>query len=204
MRGYFIVFCWLQIVTVVVSTTTEGELTTEASSSSSTETTTTSVRRRTTTRVNKSRRIRGSGNIEQEQHDRSLFIKQVEDWDVEEVVSERKDPPTINKDQFKLANDLTWRERMFPDTEPPTIAPTTSRAPSSTPSASPTKEEDNPGYFQQLDRPLRIACAGDSLTRGRDYVNSEDDTYPSQLGQMLGESVYNFGHNSATAMLWGW
>ena len=75
-------------------------------------------------------------------------------------------------------------------------------SPSTAPSSNPTGFEDLNGYYRQLDRPLKVACAGDSLTRGRDNGNTEADTYPFQLGQLLGGDfgVYNFGVNAVTAM----
>jgi len=47
-----------------------------------------------------------------------------------------------------------------------------------------------------LDRPIRVACCGDSITKGRG-----DDSYPAQLGRMLGDGwdVRNFGHNGTVA-----
>lgn len=47
---------------------------------------------------------------------------------------------------------------------------------------------------------LRVACVGDSITEGVELSDSE--TYPTQLGNMLGEGyeVQNFGKQSTTVM----
>lgn len=53
----------------------------------------------------------------------------------------------------------------------------------------------------RLNRPIRVACVGDSLTRGDILVNPGDD-YPTQLAQMMSGAsyeFYNFGVNGVTA-----
>ena len=49
---------------------------------------------------------------------------------------------------------------------------------------------------------LKIACVGDSITQGYALDNPADDSYPSQLAQILGEGfqVGNFGIRSATVL----
>jgi acyl-CoA thioesterase I len=46
----------------------------------------------------------------------------------------------------------------------------------------------------------RVACVGDSITAGAGLRNCQADSYPAQLGKLLGErfEVRNFGHNGAT------
>jgi len=54
----------------------------------------------------------------------------------------------------------------------------------------------------QLNRLVRVACVGDSITKG-DLLNAPGDDYPSQLGGFLvgtgNFAVYNFGVNAVTA-----
>ncbi len=54
----------------------------------------------------------------------------------------------------------------------------------------------------QAARPVRIACAGTSITFGYGVVNREQNSYPAQLQAMLGDGydVRNFGHSGATAL----
>uniref|UniRef100_UPI003217C554 GDSL-type esterase/lipase family protein n=1 Tax=uncultured Draconibacterium sp. TaxID=1573823 RepID=UPI003217C554 len=49
---------------------------------------------------------------------------------------------------------------------------------------------------------IKVACVGNSVTRGYKLSNPEKDSYPSQLQQMLGENynVQNFGHSGATLL----
>ncbi len=57
----------------------------------------------------------------------------------------------------------------------------------------------DPGSF---DRPIRVACVGDSITAGSGIQGAEN-SYPGQLGSMLGEeewTVKNFGVSGATMM----
>ncbi|CAJ1967091.1 unnamed protein product [Cylindrotheca closterium] len=55
--------------------------------------------------------------------------------------------------------------------------------------------------YRPLDRPIRVACAGDSLTLGRIGTNPGED-YPSILQNMLGDAfeTHNYGVNSVTAI----
>ena len=57
----------------------------------------------------------------------------------------------------------------------------------------------DPGKY---DRPVRVACVGDSITWGAGVRNRKHDTYPLQLGRMLGKDwqVKNFGRNGATLL----
>jgi acyl-CoA thioesterase-1 len=50
--------------------------------------------------------------------------------------------------------------------------------------------------------PIRLACIGDSITFGYGIQNRETNSYPAQLGVMLGSrwDVRNFGVNGATLM----
>ncbi len=52
---------------------------------------------------------------------------------------------------------------------------------------------------------IRIACVGDSITYGAYIKNREKDSYPAQLGKILGEKfdVKNFGFNGATTLFKG-
>jgi lysophospholipase L1-like esterase len=51
-------------------------------------------------------------------------------------------------------------------------------------------------------RPIRVACVGDSITYGFGIKDREHDSYPAQLGVLLGSKweVRNFGVNGATAL----
>ncbi len=57
-------------------------------------------------------------------------------------------------------------------------------------------------YSQQ---PLRIACVGNSITYGAKIENREVNSYPAQLGVLLGENykVANFGVSGTTLLLKG-
>lgn len=48
---------------------------------------------------------------------------------------------------------------------------------------------------------IRVACVGDSITYGMSVINWFENTYPAQLGDMLGEDyhVLNFGFSAKTA-----
>lgn len=50
--------------------------------------------------------------------------------------------------------------------------------------------------------PIKVACIGNSITYGARIANRENDSYPSQLQQLLGANyqVSNFGVNSATLL----
>lgn len=49
---------------------------------------------------------------------------------------------------------------------------------------------------------VRVACVGDSITYGARIVNRDADSYPAQLGKILGKTfeVRNFGVNGTTAL----
>jgi lysophospholipase L1-like esterase/pimeloyl-ACP methyl ester carboxylesterase len=53
--------------------------------------------------------------------------------------------------------------------------------------------------------PIRIACVGNSITYGSQISNRARDSYPSVLGQLLGDEyeVKNFGFSGRTALLQG-
>ena len=60
------------------------------------------------------------------------------------------------------------------------------------------------------ERPLRIACVGNSVTYGYGLANRERDAYPVRLQQMLDSTygarrfeVANFGHSGATLLYKG-
>ena len=55
------------------------------------------------------------------------------------------------------------------------------------------------------ERPIRVACVGNSITYGYGLADREHDAYPSQLQQMLGEGyeVGNFGRSGATLLFRG-
>jgi lysophospholipase L1-like esterase len=50
--------------------------------------------------------------------------------------------------------------------------------------------------------PIRVACVGDSITYGATITNRDRDSYPAQLGKLLGAGwdVRNFGHSGATML----
>ena len=176
MRGYAVIFCWLCLLTVLVVSEAQelSELQKKANTNS---------RKKEPRRM-----IRGSANMPEDEQSRMLFLPEI---------PERKQRSDASKDNLKMGRaGETWRERLFPPTDAPTMAP------SSKPSSSPTGEVDKKGYFEELDRPIRVACAGDSLTRGIIGFTSFANSYPSQLQQMLGDKyeVINYGVNSATAI----
>lgn len=49
---------------------------------------------------------------------------------------------------------------------------------------------------------VRVACVGDSITVGVGTANPNVESYPAQLGKLLGDKyeVRNFGHSGATAL----
>ena len=55
------------------------------------------------------------------------------------------------------------------------------------------------------ERPVRVACIGDSITYGYGLENREADSYPARLQALLGEKwqVGNFGKNGATLLRHG-
>ena len=54
-------------------------------------------------------------------------------------------------------------------------------------------------------KPVRVACIGDSITYGYGLEDRDKDSYPSQLQGLLGERwlVGNFGKNGATLLRHG-
>ncbi len=54
-------------------------------------------------------------------------------------------------------------------------------------------------------RTVRVACVGDSITYGAGVENREENSYPRQLGRLLGErfEVRNFGRSGATLLKGG-
>ncbi|AQT66948.1 Acetylxylan esterase precursor [Anaerohalosphaera lusitana] len=54
----------------------------------------------------------------------------------------------------------------------------------------------------KFDRPVRVACVGDSITFGSGISNRNVNSYPAQLGDMLGDKwdVKNFGVSGATLL----
>ncbi|MCC8071280.1 MAG: GDSL-type esterase/lipase family protein [Bacteroidales bacterium] len=52
------------------------------------------------------------------------------------------------------------------------------------------------------ERPVKVACVGNSVTYGYTLANRETDCYPSVLQRMLGPGyeVANFGHSARTLM----
>ena len=57
----------------------------------------------------------------------------------------------------------------------------------------------------RAEKTLKVACVGNSITYGAGIAGRENNSYPAQLQQLLGEGyrVENFGHNGATAASWG-
>lgn len=57
----------------------------------------------------------------------------------------------------------------------------------------------NPADYQDK---VRVACVGDSITFGAGIKDRDHNSYPAQLGRMLGErwDVKNFGHSGATLL----
>jgi acyl-CoA thioesterase-1 len=58
----------------------------------------------------------------------------------------------------------------------------------------------NPVHADDHKEPIRVACVGDSITFGAGVKDREHNSYPVQLGKLLGEKwdVKNFGHSGAT------
>jgi len=54
----------------------------------------------------------------------------------------------------------------------------------------------------EKNRKIKVACVGDSITYGTMVLNRKRNSYPSQLGQMLGHryQVENFGINGYTML----
>ncbi|MBA4408839.1 MAG: sialate O-acetylesterase [Odoribacter sp.] len=58
------------------------------------------------------------------------------------------------------------------------------------------------GFCQRSDQKIRVACIGDSVTKGFDLENPESQSYPAQLQALLGASyqVENFGVSGTTLL----
>jgi sialate O-acetylesterase len=58
---------------------------------------------------------------------------------------------------------------------------------------------------QNVQKKIKVACVGNSVTRGYLLSNPERDSYPSQLQRLLGDTyeVQNFGHSGATLLTKG-
>ena len=58
---------------------------------------------------------------------------------------------------------------------------------------------------QNVEKKIKVACVGNSVTRGYLLKNPERDSYPSQLQRLLGDAyeVQNFGHSGATLLTKG-
>lgn len=56
--------------------------------------------------------------------------------------------------------------------------------------------------FSMASQTIKVACIGDSVTFGSGIADREENSYPVQLQQMLGENyeVQNFGHSGATML----
>lgn len=54
----------------------------------------------------------------------------------------------------------------------------------------------------RAEEPVRVACVGDSITYGARIADRETNSYPAQLGRMLGDGylVENFGVSGATLL----
>jgi lysophospholipase L1-like esterase len=52
------------------------------------------------------------------------------------------------------------------------------------------------------DRPVKVACIGDSITYGLGIINRAENSYPSKLAKMLGDrwTVRNYGLSSRTLL----
>lgn len=55
---------------------------------------------------------------------------------------------------------------------------------------------------EAFQKKIKVACVGNSITRGYGLANPDNDSYPSQLQKLLGENynVQNFGHSGATLL----
>ena len=56
-------------------------------------------------------------------------------------------------------------------------------------------------HTKPQDGQIKVACVGDSITYGMAIANVFENSYPKQLGDMLGEGyhVLNFGHSGKTS-----
>ena len=63
-------------------------------------------------------------------------------------------------------------------------------------------DEAAPIREERYDGVIRVACVGDSITFGSGIKNRDQNSYPAQLGAMLGEKyeVRNFGVGGATLL----
>lgn len=60
-----------------------------------------------------------------------------------------------------------------------------------------------PGIAQENGKKIKVACVGNSITYGAGIPNRDRDSYPSVLGQMLGNTyeVRNFGYSARTLLM---
>jgi len=123
--------------------------------------------------------------------DRQLQLQDADSMDI----ALRKRMPAISKDNLKFSYTSEWRQDFFPSgvrSDSPSVSKAPSVSPTKAPSASPSRT------------PIRIACAGDSLTLGQTGLwNNPGLDYPTQLGGLLGGnpfSTYNYGRNVVTAI----
>src|SRR5208282_1861310 len=58
----------------------------------------------------------------------------------------------------------------------------------------------NPVATDDYKETIRLACVGDSITYGAGVKHRDHNSYPVQLGKLLGDKweVKNFGHSGAT------
>jgi lysophospholipase L1-like esterase len=63
-------------------------------------------------------------------------------------------------------------------------------------------DSSKPIHVEDYTQTIRVACIGDSITYGYSIKNRIKDSYPAQLGRMLGEKwqVRNFGVSGATML----
>lgn len=59
-----------------------------------------------------------------------------------------------------------------------------------------------PAFASAADAPTRVACVGDSITHGSGTKDPKTQSYPAQLGKLLGDKydVENFGVGGATLL----
>lgn len=59
-----------------------------------------------------------------------------------------------------------------------------------------------PAFAQNQEKPVRVACVGNSITFGAGIHNRDRDSYPAQLSQMLGQDyeVRNYGVSARTLL----
>ncbi|KAL3936352.1 MAG: hypothetical protein SGBAC_008315 [Bacillariaceae sp.] len=104
----------------------------------------------------------------------------------------RKTQPAVSKYNYRLAHEAAWKQQFLP-----TASPSTSGSPSALPSTPPS---ESPSTSPSV-APIRVACAGDSLTRGTSGVRN-GVSYPHQLQGLLGGGfeTRNYGRNAMTAI----